>query len=379
MDGYWENFKTPFLCFDGFSGVGKTTLVEKLATRFRDENIRVGYYKHDSHRFKMDKTGKDTARVREAGAGIVAINDPTHFGVIADNDFKQLTITHALERCDCILIEGYKQSPFNKIVFLDAEGKLPIPSDSKGIRAIVHQGAGHLESFVKQGIPLFHRDEIEKIFDFVNGHFRNCASELFGAVFVGGQSTRMGKPKFSLTYEGVSGTEKATKFLSKFCKKVFLSSRADLDMSSLPTIKGTERINDEHIQLGPVGGLATLMGQFPNKAWMITACDMPFLKEDDFETIFQKRDPLRYGTCYVQKGRFGYEPMCAIYEPKFIVPLFEAMSRRELSLSRIIEALPFKKLKIDEADRSKFMNINTTEDYEKRHKRIVLYQKREPS
>ena len=379
MDGYWENFKTPFLCFAGFSGVGKTTLVEKLATRFRDENIRVGYYKHDSHRFKMDKTGKDTARVREAGAGIVAINDPTHFGVIADNDFKQLTITHALERCDCILIEGYKQSPFNKIVFLDAEGKLPIPSDSKGIRAIVHQGTGQLESFIKQGIPLFHRDEIEKIFDFVNGHFRNCASELFGAVFVGGQSTRMGKPKFSLTYEGVSGTEKATKFLSKFCKKVFLSSRADLDMSSLPTIKGTERINDEHIQLGPVGGLATLMGQFPNKAWMITACDMPFLKEDDFETIFQKRDPLRYGTCYVQKGRFGYEPMCAIYEPKFIVPLFEAMSRRELSLSRIIEALPFKKLKIDEADRSKFMNINTTEDYEKRHKRIVLYQKREPS
>ena len=112
---------------------------------------------------------------------------------------------------------------------------------------------------------------------------------------------------------------------------------------------------------------------------MITACDMPFLKEDDFETIFQERDPLRYGTCYVQKGHFGYEPMCAIYEPKFIVPLFEAMSRRELSLSRIIEALPFKKLKIDEADRSKFMNINTTEDYEKRNLRIILYQKKEPS
>ena len=359
--------------------MGKTTLVERLVTRFQEENIRVGYYKHDSHRFKMDKTGKDTARVREAGAGIVAINDPTHFGVLADNDFKQLTITHALERCDCILIEGYKQSPFNKIVFLDAEGKLPIPSDSKGIRAIVHQGTGHLESFVKQGIPLFHRDEIEKIFDFVNGHFRNCASELFGAVFVGGQSTRMGKPKFSLTYDGISGTEKAVKLVSKFCNKVFLSSRADLDMGSLTKINNVERINDEHIQLGPVGGLATLMGRFPDKAWMISACDMPFLREEDFDIIFHERDPLRYGTCYVQKGRLGYEPMCAIYEPKFIVPLFEAMSRRELSMSRIIEALPFKKLKIDEADRSKFMNINTTEDYEKRNKRIVLYQKKEPS
>ena len=193
----------------------------------------------------------------------------------------------------------------------------------------------------------------------------------------------MGKPKFSLTYDGVSGTEKAVKLLSKFCNKVFLSSRADLDMGSLGHIANVERVNDDHTGLGPVGGLATLMGQFPDKAWMITACDMPFLKEEDFEAILQNRDPLKYGTCYVQKGSFGYEPMCAIYEPKFIVPLFEAMSRRELSLSRIIagsasiEALPFKKLKINEADRSKFMNINTTEDYEKRNLRLVVYQKRE--
>ena len=108
MDSYWEQFKAPFLCFAGFSGVGKTTLVERLVTRFREEDVRVGYNNLESHRFKMDKVGKDTARVRDAGAGIVAINDPIHFGVLADNDFKQLTITHALERCDCILIEGYK-------------------------------------------------------------------------------------------------------------------------------------------------------------------------------------------------------------------------------------------------------------------------------
>ncbi len=155
----------------------------------------------------------------------------------------------------------------------------------------------------------------------------------------------MGKPKFALNYEGITGTEKGVNLLSKFCSQVFLSSRADLDMSSLTNLNDVERINDEHIQLGPVGGLATLMGRFPDKAWMITACDMPFLKEEDFETILQKRDPLRYGTCYVQKGSFGYEPMCAIYEPKFIVPLFEAKSRRELSLSMIIAALPFKKIK----------------------------------
>ncbi|MCH8157467.1 MAG: molybdopterin-guanine dinucleotide biosynthesis protein B [Nitrospinae bacterium] len=363
MDGYWEQFKTPFLCFAGFSGVGKTTLVERLVARFCDEGIRVGYYKHDSHRFEMDKEGKDTARVRDAGAGIVVINDPAHFGVLADNDFKQRSVIHALEQCDCILIEGYKQSPFNKVVFLNAEGKLPIAPDSPGIRAIVHQGKGELERFIEQGIPLFHRDEIEKIFDFVNAHFKSCASPLYGAVFVGGLSTRMGKPKFALTYDGVSGTERSADILNQFCEKVFLSSRADLDMGSLANIKNAERIDDEHIRLGPVGGLATLMGRFPDKAWMITACDMPFIQEKDFEIILEQRDPLRYGTCYVHKERLGYEPMCAIYEPKFIIPLYEAMSRRELSLSRIICDLPFKEVKIPEEDRMHFTNINSPEDY----------------
>ncbi len=56
--------------------------------------------------------------------------------------------------------------------------------------------------------------------------------------------------------------------------------------------------------------------------------------------------------------------MCAIYEPKFILPLYEAMSRRELSLSRIITDLPFKHVKISEEDRFNFMNVNTPEEYE---------------
>ena len=116
--------------------------------------------------------------------------------------------------------------------------------------------------------------------------------------------------------------------------------------------------------MGPVGGLATLMGQHPQNAWLITACDMPFLQSDNLAAIVQERDPLRYGTCFMQKDRIGVEPMCAIYEPKFIVPLFEAMSRRDLSLSRIIKDLPFKHVKVQDQFRGNFMNTNTRDEYE---------------
>ena len=367
MDNYWEQFKTPFLCFAGYSGVGKTTLIESLIKQFKADNIRVGYYKHDAHRFDIDKQGKDTWRCNQAGAGIVAINDQYHFAVVADDDFRQRTITHALEQCDCILIEGYKQSPFNKVVFLDAAGIPPVPLTSPGVKAVVHQGA--LGSTRPDGIPFYHRDEVEKVYEFVKKHFLSCAFPLYGAVFVGGQSKRMGKPKFSLSYNGNKvETERMVELLSSFCEKVFLSSRADLDMGG--KLSHCERVDDDHAGLGPVGGLATLMGRFPDKAWLIAACDMPFLKKENIETLVRERDPLRYGTCYTQKGRLGFEPMCAIYEPKFILPLYETMSRRELSLSRTISELPFKHIKIQESDRQGFVNVNTPEEYSIAKKQI---------
>ncbi len=362
MDRYWEQFKTPFLCFAGFSGVGKTTLLERLIARFEADRVRVGYYKHDAHRFTMDKEGKDTCRASQAGAGIITINDPSHFAVIGGEEWKKRTITHALEQCDCILIEGYKLSPFDKVVFLDQAGKMPIPPSTPGIKAVIHQGV--IDPSVNETWPRFHRDQIDEIYAFVLDHFRKASKPLFGAVFVGGQSRRMGQPKFSLAYNGVSETERMARLLGKFCEKVYLSSRADLDMGQLAESTGATRIDDTHIGLGPVGGLATLMGAHPDKAWLITACDMPFLGEENFSTIVRERDPLRYGTCFLKKGRLGFEPMCAIYEPKFIIPLFEAMSRGDLSLSRIIADLPFRRVSVPEGERTSFMNINTPEEYD---------------
>ncbi|MEC7641612.1 MAG: molybdopterin-guanine dinucleotide biosynthesis protein B [Nitrospinota bacterium] len=364
MDNYWENFKTPFVCFAGHSGVGKTTLLVELTKRFQADKIRVGYYKHDSHRFVVDRKGKDTARCARAGAEIVTINDPTHFAVIGDGSFKKMTISHALEQCDCILIEGYKQSPFNKVVFLDEKGKLPIPADSPGIQAIVHQG--NLADWPQEDsrIPLFHRDEVERIYKFVKSHFYSCTSPLYGVVFVGGQSRRMGKPKFSLSYTGKPEFQRMAEILAPFCEQVFLSSRSDQNLGEIPALVNGGRIDDEHVGLGPVGGLATLMSRFPKNAWLITACDLPFMTKRDLEKLVRERDPFKYGTCYIKKGRFGFEPMFAIYEPKFIFPLFQAMSRRELSLSLIISELPFKHIKVEEADRSNFTNVNHPEEYE---------------
>lgn len=59
--------------FAGFSGVGKTTLIEQLLPILIGEGVRVSVIKHAHHDFDIDRPGKDSYRHREAGAYEVLI------------------------------------------------------------------------------------------------------------------------------------------------------------------------------------------------------------------------------------------------------------------------------------------------------------------
>jgi molybdopterin-guanine dinucleotide biosynthesis protein MobB len=67
------NFTRPILGFVAFSGTGKTTLLEQLIPLLRRQGIRVALLKHAHHDFDIDKPGKDSYRLRQAGATQVMI------------------------------------------------------------------------------------------------------------------------------------------------------------------------------------------------------------------------------------------------------------------------------------------------------------------
>ena len=97
--------------FAGFSGAGKTTLVERLIPVLKLQGQRVSVVKHAHHKFDIDHAGKDTFRHREAGAFEVV--------VASDRRLAQLSV-HALIAeldggVDWVLVEGFKQSDLPKI------------------------------------------------------------------------------------------------------------------------------------------------------------------------------------------------------------------------------------------------------------------------
>ena len=67
------NASVPIIGFAAFSGTGKTTLLEKLLPCLTRHKLRVGLIKHAHHSFDIDTPGKDSYRLRRAGASPVLI------------------------------------------------------------------------------------------------------------------------------------------------------------------------------------------------------------------------------------------------------------------------------------------------------------------
>ena len=106
--------------FAGFSGAGKTTLVEQLIPALKARGLRVSVVKHAHHGFESDHPGKDTWRHREAGAYEVLAVSPKR--MVLQRSFEQpgeRTVHEVLPALhpgvDWVLVEGYRDSDLLKI------------------------------------------------------------------------------------------------------------------------------------------------------------------------------------------------------------------------------------------------------------------------
>jgi len=113
---------------------GKTTLLEKLLPLLRQRGLKTGIIKHHVHAFNMDIPGKDTHRLKQAGAEAVVLASPTGLGLIRDvpaDPHPADLIRHYFSDLDLVITEGYKQFDFPKLEivrFSRHDG--PLPADA---------------------------------------------------------------------------------------------------------------------------------------------------------------------------------------------------------------------------------------------------------
>jgi molybdopterin-guanine dinucleotide biosynthesis protein B len=106
--------------FAGFSGAGKTTLVERLIPVLKRRGRRVSVVKHAHHKFDIDHPGKDTYRHREAGAFEVVVASDKRLALMREFEQPaQLSVNQLIaeldDSADWVLVEGFKHSSLPKI------------------------------------------------------------------------------------------------------------------------------------------------------------------------------------------------------------------------------------------------------------------------
>jgi len=116
-----QNAQVPILGFAAASGTGKTTLLTRLIPDLKHKGLRIGLIKHSHHDFEIDQPGKDSFRLREAGASPVMLVSKHRRAIITElasekepklND--QLKLFDQSE-LDLILVEGFRTEKFPKI------------------------------------------------------------------------------------------------------------------------------------------------------------------------------------------------------------------------------------------------------------------------
>ena len=138
---------------------------------------------------------------------------------------------------------------------------------------------------------------------------------LYGLVLAGGRSRRMGRDKAALDYHGRPQVEVVRDLLTPRCARVFLSVRAG-DAEAYAS-RGIACIEDAVEDRGPAGGLWSAMRAFPEAAWLVVACDLPFLRAEVLDRLIAARGPDDEALAYASAEDGLPEPVCAIYEPAF--------------------------------------------------------------
>ncbi len=174
---------TPLLGFAAFSGTGKTTLLELLIPELNQANIRIAMVKHTHHdKFDIDKPGKDSYRLRKAGAEQVLVASANRWALMVEHsdayrkqhpepELFDLLPHLNLEQTDLILVEGFKHEQIAKIeLHRPALQKPLLHPDDQDIIAIASDQDNLQQLYPEQiQCPVMDLNNIQEIAGFIHG------------------------------------------------------------------------------------------------------------------------------------------------------------------------------------------------------------------
>ncbi len=166
--------RPPLFGITGWKNSGKTMLAAGLIGELSRRGYTVSALKHAHEGFDIDHPGRDSFKLREAGASRVVVSSPTRWAVMHElRDEPEARFDELLDEagpCDLVVIEGYTNEPFPQLEIRrdGAASREPLVPKVPQVVAI----ASDRPEQEKEGLPIFHIDDVSGIADFVIAHLR---------------------------------------------------------------------------------------------------------------------------------------------------------------------------------------------------------------
>lgn len=125
----------------GHSGMGKTTLLERLVPAIAARGLVMSLIKHSPKNIEIDRPNKDSFRLRQAGCSEVLLMGGERWALMHElRGAPEPSLDYLLDRmqdCDLVLIEGFKHGDFPKLeVWRESVGKPTLWPEWPGIVAM---------------------------------------------------------------------------------------------------------------------------------------------------------------------------------------------------------------------------------------------------
>ncbi len=187
-----------------------------------------------------------------------------------------------------------------------------------------------------------------------------------GIVLCGGQSVRMGRPKWSLPFGDETMLGRVVRIVGEVVSPVVVVAAAGQDLPPLPT--GTLVTRDELDAQGPLAGLAvglTALADSADAAY-VSSCDVPLLKVEVIQILI---DALGTHEVAIVRDQERDHPLTAVYRVSCAGRAREFLNTRRRGLTefvrqrdvRIVEAV---ELRAVDPELRSLANVNTPVEYE---------------
>ncbi|MGD9763878.1 MAG: molybdenum cofactor guanylyltransferase [Candidatus Binatia bacterium] len=187
------------------------------------------------------------------------------------------------------------------------------------------------------------------------------SSRVTGVILAGGRNSRMGgRDKAFLRVNGETIFTRTLAVLRRCFGHVVVVSNAPHKYAEYPVAV----TRDELVGLGPLGGLHAALGCLPTPYAFVTACDMPYLREEPIRYLVSL---LADQDAIVPSWDGDIEPLHALYAARLRPRIAQVAARggqgvRDLLLEINVQYVPQAVMESVVGAEESFRNINTPEE-----------------